>query len=321
MGLPEATLLFLRRIWVYFNTLDMKVEIRTFGGPAEVEKLLKLPSDIITSGAESCVHKFMLLKRDLAEIESMVVSAGKEFRVAVPPSPQSYFDRISEAALGLKGPLALNDLAFARYLRENGFEGRLLAGHGIVQCGEACPWIDEVLAPEDEFFTREHLTPTIAFGKLRELLKQYDISGIEVDALPRTLEIMKKYKGRYEMMAQADFIPVAVSRSCHTARFYGMEPPNCSCGRDNMLELELRKIYNVRKFIPRKTRAKRDTLDAYPHPLYILGNSIYWRSEPVDTGEAESVVDGLIFRSDLYISMDELEKAIEHSGNVEGQSA
>jgi hypothetical protein len=92
--------------------------------------------------------------------------------------------------------------------------------------------------------------------------------------------------------AHFEYAVVAYARSCHTARFYQKMPPECAQFCNSPLELELRDIFDLESlsFAP----PDADVKEVFPL-LYLLGNTIYMKSDCRDTAG----VDGVIVNCDM----------------------
>ena len=92
---------------------------------------------------------------------------------------------------------------------------------------------------------------------------------------------------------------VAYARSCHTARFYPKTLPACAHLYNSPRELGLRDIFDLESlsFAPPET----DVNQVFP-TLYLLGNTIYMKSECCDAAG----VDEVIVNCDMYGRMSDV---------------
>ena len=273
----------------------MMIELRT-SDYSKIESITGLIEDAhigsgvrIGVGSEACVHKLPATP-EIAQVSDLDCIDG--VTLVTPITPQKHFDRVcgyvSEVAdLGIRNlRIVVNDLGILYSCEID----RPVAGRGIVHTSEACPWVDHILRDESDYVRDAYLQTNLNYSRTCALLKGMGIEGIEIDLLPRTIVAARRIE--IPVYAHFGYAVVAYARSCHTARFYGELPPLCAQFCNSPLELELRDIFDLESlsFAP----PDADVKEVFP-VLYLLGNTIYMKSDCRDTAG----VDGVIFNCDM----------------------
>jgi hypothetical protein len=274
------------------------IEIRT-ADSSKIDTLLGLLEEFgvkIGLGSECCVHK-------LPTLEQVKTAASRldDLTVITPITPQKHFDWIMEYINGLPATvrLVVNDVGVLYSLHENGMLERfcpVIAGRGIVHTSEACPWVDHLLRDETELIKQAFLQTNLNYSRTLNFFKGLGISGMETDMAPRTVKAA--VSTGLPVAAHAEYIAVSYARSCHTARFYNEQPPECTQRCNSPIELELVDMFDLSGIPPGFAQPSQEMLDIFP-PLYLLGNTLFMKSDCHDTRELERV----IINSDMYDSM------------------
>lgn len=251
-------------------------------------------------GSEGCVHK-------LPPAGEVVRAAGLDclggVTLVTPITPQKHFDRVCAyirevtgevADLGIRNfRIVVNDLGI---LYSCDLENPV-AGRGIVHTSEACPWVDHLLRSESDYVRDAYLQTNLNYSRTYALLKEMGVAGIETDLLSRTIAAAKRLDT--PVYTHFGYAVVAYARSCHTARFHQKTPPACVDLCNLPLELTLREIFDLESlgFAP----PDADVKEVFP-TLYLLGNTIYMKSDFCDAAG----VDGVIVNVDMYERLSDL---------------
>ncbi|MBW6519099.1 MAG: hypothetical protein K0A89_11445 [ANME-2 cluster archaeon] len=238
-------------------------------------------------GSESCVHR-------LPSVEQVEAIARQieGLTVVTPITPQKHYDRILEYIRGLPCGvrLVVNDVgvlyALHRDGRLDGFE-TVAAGRGIVHTSEACPWVDHLVRDESEEVKAAFLQTNLNYSRTLHFMKEMGISAMETDLESRT--VRAALKTGLPVAGHAEFIAVSYTRSCHTARFFGEQPPGCIRRCNSPMELELVDMFDLSGKPPGFAQPSPEMLEVYP-VLYLLGNTVYFKSDCMDTAGLERVI-------------------------------
>lgn len=274
----------------------MMIELRT-SDYSKIESITGMIEDAdvgsgvrIGVGSEACVHK-LPATQEIAQVSDLDCAGG--VTLVTPITPQKHFDRVCEyvsevADLGIRNlRIVVNDLGILYSCDID----RPVAGRGIVHTSEACPWVDHILRDESDYVKDAYLQTNLNYSRTCALLKGMGIEAVEIDLLPRTIAAARRLD--FSVYAHFGYAVVAYARSCHTARFYSELPPQCAQFCNSPLELELRDIFDLESlsFAP----PDAEVAEVFP-VLYLLGNTIYMKSDCRDTAGA----DGVIVNCDMY---------------------
>ncbi|MCL7412984.1 MAG: hypothetical protein M8353_05115 [ANME-2 cluster archaeon] len=244
-------------------------------------------------GSECCVHR-------LPSIEQVdnIARQVENLTVVTPITPQKHYDRMLEYIRGLPRAIRLvvNDVGvlYALY-REGGLDGfgPVAAGRGIVHTSEACPWVDHLVRDESEEVKSAFLQTNLNYSRTLQFMKNIGISAMETDMESRTIRAARKTG--LTVAGHAEFIAVSYTRSCHTARFFGEQPPSCVRRCNSPMELELVDMFDLSGTPPGFAQPSPEMLEVYP-VLYLLGNTVYLKSDCMETAGLERVV----INADMY---------------------
>lgn len=265
------------------------IEIRS-SDTAKMDRLLALCEEqgaSIGIGSECCVHR-------LPSIEQVGKIAGQmeDLSVVTPITPQKHYDRMLEYIRGLPRSIRLvvNDVGVLYALhRDGGLDGfeEVAAGRGIVHTSEACPWVDHLVRDESEEVKAAFLQTNLNYSRTLEFMKGMGISAMETDLESRT--IRAALKTGLPVAGHAEFIAVSYTRSCHTARYYGEVPPSCVQRCNSPMELELVDMFDLSGTPPGFAQPSPEMFEIFP-TLYLLGNTVYFKSDCKDTTGLERVI-------------------------------
>lgn len=271
------------------------IEIRT-SDSAKTDRILSLSEELTTAvglGSECCVHK-------LPAIDLVRDTAGKihELTIVTPITPQQHYDRvldyIRELPQGIR--LVVNDVGVLYSLhKEGGLEGfsAVVAGRGIVHTSEACPWVDHLIRGESGDVKEAFLQTNLNYSRTLEFMQDMGVSAMETDLESRT--VRAALRTGLPVGAHGEYIAVSYARSCHTARFYGDEPPACVQRCNSPMEIELVDMFDLSGTPPGFAQPSPEMLEIFP-TLHLLGNTIFMKSECKETEGLERV----IINADMY---------------------
>lgn len=271
------------------------IEIRS-GNGTKVDPLLGLCEEYGTRfglGSESCVHRLPSVEH----VEA-IVRKIEGLTVVTPITPQKHYDLMLEYVKSLPGGIRLvvNDMGMLYTLHRDGvldsFEA-VAAGRGIVHTSEACPWVDHLVRDESEAVRSAFLQTNLNYSRTLHLIKGMGISAMETDMESRTIRAARRTG--LPVAGHMEYIAVSYTRSCHTARFFGEQPPGCILRCNSPMELELVDMFDLSGTPPGFAQPSPEMLEVYP-VLYLLGNTVYFKSDCVDTAGLERVV----MNADMY---------------------
>jgi hypothetical protein len=271
------------------------IEIRT-ADYSKLENILNRADEFnirFGLGSESCVHKLPRL-----DILRNTISNIADLTVVTPITPQKHYnwmlDYINELPSGVN--LVINDVGILYSLNKTKSLGRfekIIAGRGIVHTSEACPWVDHLLRDESEQIKEAFLQTNLNYIRTLDFFKKMGITGMETDLESRTVNAA--LKTGLPVSAHIEYIAVSYARSCHTSRFYSEQPPACVNRCNNPFELQLIDMFDLSSVPPGFAQPSPEMMEIYP-PLYLLGNTIFMKSNCQDTNGLEHV----IINADMY---------------------
>jgi hypothetical protein len=183
-------------------------------------------------------------------------------------------------------------------------------GHFLSTTYEASPWFDLMISQENEFVKRVCSENFMNDSHLTEFLKKLGVVGIESELLPNVLQSLREIRSRgLHVGVLLDFVPVTFSRVCHTRRFRGLAPPECSVKCNYPIKLQ---ITHYREWwIPgaKFKEIRRELRERIPE-MYAFGNVVY-RKTLFDLNENYDFIDYAILDTKFY-SLDELSERLKH---------
>ena len=247
-----------------------------------LDEALALPASAISVGHEGCPHKLPGVE-DLQRAAERIRGSGKSFTFVVPISYERFIAEVAErvVALARTGPIIVvaNDLGMLAELADRGLPGTctLAAGHGLSYSFEQQPWIDLSLDREAPAIREAFCRNSLDDPQLWPELRKWGVSMIEVDGLPRTSASFTSLRAAgFDLNVLLDVVPVAYARSCHTARYYGIAPPECVHHCDRPFELTAtdrwRLVHGNLELISKQARAEIPDFT-------VFGNVVYRRTE------------------------------------------
>jgi hypothetical protein len=271
------------------------IEIRT-ADYSKLENILNLADKFnlrVGLGSECCVHKLPGL-----DILKNTISHVANLTVVTPITPQKHYkwmlDYINELPSGVN--LVINDAGILYSLNKTKSLGKfdkIIAGRGIVHTSEACPWVDHLLRDESEHIKEAFLQTNLNYSRTLDFFKKMGMTGMETDLESRTVNAA--LKTGLPVSAHIEYIAVSYARSCHTSRFYKEQPPECVHRCNNPIELELIDMFDLSSVPPGFAQPSPEMMEIFPH-LYLLGNTIFMKSNCQDTKGLEQV----IINADMY---------------------
>jgi len=271
------------------------IEIRTADNSA-IDQILALSDEFglqMGVGSESCVHK-------LPSPDKVKRLAGlmEGLSVVTPITPQKHYehmlDYIKLLPSGVR--LVVNDMGILYALHNSGDAKNfnpLVAGRGIVHTGQACPWIDHLLRDESDLIKDAFLATNLNYSRTLSLFKDMGITAMETDLESKTIEAA--VKTGLPVGAHYEYIAVSYARSCHTARFFSEQPPECASRCNVPIKLELVDMFDLSGTPPGFAQPDQEMMDIFPD-LYLLGSTIYFKSSCMEMEGAQRV----IINADMY---------------------
>jgi len=251
--------------------MPMRFEVRT-GQKKRVRELMELGLPVFI-GSESCPH----LLPAAGELAGLGVDG-----VVLPLTPQRHLADVLEvgrSALELGLRLVVNDAGVLWCLKDLNPRD-VSAGRGLVHGIEACPWVDDLLRGESRRVRESLLQTTFDYSRNQRLFAGLGVTRIEIDNLPHALSRQRQL----DVAVHADYVMVAYTMSCHTARHLDLQPPAClkDCGR--LYSLELVDTFSMKNGMPVFDEPDQRVKQIYP-TLHVLGNGVFSRTDaPIPDG-------------------------------------
>ena len=248
--------------------------------------------DNVRFGSEFCAWKLPSLK-SLENAYKQTIETGKKFIYITPRVPENSLKNIKEQLnfLNKNGAtdVVINDWGVLNILEKHP-NLRIQIGRQLVYMPARCPWSQEELsvafsdvAHGREIFNQTNLNylPTIRF------LQNMNIKGADMDWIPESFQHFNFIvRNGLQVSIYLFLVPVAITRSCHTARYLGVNNPEY-CSR------------------PCDTKAFKLTQKQMGTELYLLGN-VAFRMTQSSQADIESL--NKIGVTDIVISMDPITK-------------
>ena len=254
------------------------IEIRT-ADTAKIGLVLELSGEFglnVGIGSECCVHK-LPSPVEVAEIASQV----EDLTVVTPITPQRHYESVLDFIMGLpRGVrLVINDVGVLYSLDRDGvLDGfsAVVAGRGIVHTSEACPWVDHLLRDESKEVKDAFLQTNLNYSRTLGFFRDMGVSALETDLELRTVEAA--LRTGLPVAGHVEFIAVSYARSCHTARFFGEVPPDCTGRCNGPMELELVDMFDLSGSPPGFAQPSPEMLGIFPK-LYLLGATVFMKRD------------------------------------------
>jgi len=253
--------------------------------------------DKVRFGSEFCAWKLPSLK-SLEKAYEQTLETEKKFIYITPRVPEKSLKVVEDHLKFLDGnganDVVINDWGVLNILEKHP-NLRIQIGRQLVYMPARCPWSQEELsvafsdlAQGQEIFNQTNLNylPTIQF------LQNYNIKGADVDWIPESFQNFNYIvRSGLQVSIYLNLIPVAITRSCHTARYLGEDDPE-NCSR------------------PCDTKAFKLKQKQMGIELYLLGNVAYRMTQPSQT-EIETL--NKIGVKDIVISINTIMKTGERN--------
>lgn len=226
----------------------MKIEVR-LSDLKQLDAALKTNCDAIGIGNEGCCAKMPGLE-DTKSAWAKIKDAGKDFSVVTPKAPQRVFNDIMGYIEGIKAldpdiPITVNDYGVMTAL--GGSYSNIYLGRMVIFTIEECPWYYSMIRDETPEIQETSLQLNIKHSYKMKLFKQFNLTGVELNLLPKTMENSYSYvrENGFKINAYYGFSTIALSRSCHVRRYLGVEDFSCTDACNEYVMLSLRDIYQI----------------------------------------------------------------------------
>jgi len=302
----------------------MKISIRV-SNTEQLKDAIKLKPNYIGIGSEYCVYKvpeYEVLSMMLDQIDKN----GIKPEILTPFVPETHVPRIMDLIISLNErgtpfDLTINDLGLLKLISEK-VENRcfdMYIGHVYSTSFENCPWHEKVLSEESEEIKEGWCQNNFVNDLLLEHMCSMGISGVELEMLPVMLNKSTKYfrNKNIKIKGMLDYIPSAITRACHIARYYDKKPSfECTSYCDKVLNARF-----THRYIPDNTEepyevVNEELIRPVTPDYLIIGNAIYCKRE-VDINEKNiNNVDSITFDMRAF-SIEELEKRINRLKEID----
>lgn len=202
---------------------------------------LKSSCDAVRFGTEFCEWNIPTTNA-LKEAHQLTLDSGKEFIYITPRLPidkvdliKEHFQYLNETSEKNKTVVVINDLGGLNILSQGTFSNLYpYLGRQLISIpSRARPPMAELMKGgvlkrfiSQRLFNRTNLNygPTINF------FKELGVKGVDIDWLPDTFPYIKSVaRNKLNVCVHSHLSIIAITRSCHTARFLGeKEPEHCS---------------------------------------------------------------------------------------------
>jgi len=258
----------------------MNIAIQT-GNFSLLKEALASSCQKIRFGSEFCMYALPSIDA-LETAYNLTKEAGNDFVYVTPRLAEDYMDIMRKHLLLINdlggATVVVNDLGTLHVLRE--FSAlRPHLGRQLVYTPSRCPW-KEITEHPVSFFTKRKVRKifyqtSLNYEPTIEFFKGLGAVGTDVDWIPEIFPNLKSLSQKnLQISVHLYYIPVAITRKCHMARFLGEEDLD-KCSR------------------PCYTKAYSMYNELLDTRLYLHGNTVFKRIEPERRMMAQIVKQGV----------------------------
>lgn len=205
----------------------------------QLEMAIAAGADIIGIGDEGCVHR-LPGREPLKELVVEAIRNNKRFRLVTPFATQASIEQILAAIRQVEDqagllPTVVNSHGVLWRLKKERLTHPLILGITFSNSAEQVAWREVCFTEErKEVKLVMYQHPLNQRDKIY-YYREFGVIGAAVNPLPGALASVAamEAKGWNSFIIHVDAINIGISRSCHTARHYGLKPPDCrvACNR------------------------------------------------------------------------------------------
>lgn len=262
----------------------MKVEVRT-RDISEINLIMEMAIDIVGVGDEGCVLKLPLYNKAL-ELKKSILANGFKFRYITPKIPEEHFESVLETIKllvedGRNFYLTVNDIGLLDACNErNILPNHVTIGRSLSRSFEDCPWYKHILRNEDKFMKKAILQNNMAHKIKINFFKKYNVKSIESNILENQKEAFKNIKNNgLDIDVHYEFIAIAFSRVCQTAKYLKASIPECSQACKSKIDIELKKVWYRKNGKDPCNQKLSEELKKINPCFSLLGNVLYRKSK------------------------------------------
>lgn len=205
--------------------MEVGVQVSELG---MLREAVKSKCNGIIFGSEFCMFRIPSMD-ELEEAYSLTCDVEKAFTYTLPRLSDGALEKIRKHFTFLNNVgevrVVINDLGALKILKEYpNLKPHL--GRQLVYIPARCPW-GEITEYEVGFFVKRKIKKifyqtSLNYKPTIEFFKSHDVEGADVDWIPKCFPHFNFIvKNGMKLSAHLHLIPVAITRKCHMARFFG----------------------------------------------------------------------------------------------------
>ncbi len=208
--------------------------------------------DSIRFGTEGCVNKFCYIMSELLGRQ-----LDLEFiNIVTPRIPEAYTNQVFDLIVKLDekykiNSIVINDLGLLYRLKMAGLSfNEIIIGRTLVRSVSYVPWGDYITRDESEEVKRNLLMINMYHKSKLELLKNFNVTGVELCFFPLIDEAIEYLHDNGFMVYVHDkSIIASIGRTCPIVRMNNCMASKCEGLCDNSLNIKLSKTWGVNKIM------------------------------------------------------------------------
>ncbi|MCL2252928.1 MAG: hypothetical protein FWC09_00645 [Lachnospiraceae bacterium] len=242
------------------------------------EDYFKYEIDIISVGDEGCIFH-MPSSKEIISIFNTIINAGLQPKLITPKVVDIHFEKIMDLLQTLVNnhldyQLVINDFGvlYEAYNRKI-LPSQVFVGRSLSRTLEDTPW--HFLLLENEEFSDDMISNTMADYSKYKFLKNYGITGIETSLLPEAMRgLARIQKWGWKINCHLANCAVAFARKCAYAKHKNLEIGNCVNHCHESIDITMSQYSNGIDYQPCHNQLDKKLLD-----FNLLGNVLYRRIE------------------------------------------
>jgi hypothetical protein len=274
--------------------------------------------DRISVGSEGCMYK-VPAEKELIDLLYKAVANGKSFSLVLPKISEKFMmtalekiNKINEQKIPYT--LIANDFGLLYACEKEGLlPQEVVIGRGVSRSFADCLWYEHILRDEDDYNKRTMIQNNMYDEDKKNVLNKFKVSGVECNMHINQEESYKNlFQLGYQVHVHYNYISVAFSRACQTARYHNVQAGNCKECCEKPINLTMNKIWT--RDVTMKSREEQiNRRIAELEPEFILHGNVLYRKSKEDADKLSlDYVSTIIFDSAL-ITKEEMDKA---AGNL-----
>jgi hypothetical protein len=272
--------------------------------------------DEFSIGTETCFHK-MPKPNELIKFVKNLNEIGKKTTIVTPKVPESQVDKFINYLKKVykyivNCEIVVNDFGVLEIVSsELGMANDIVIGRGIARTMVDCPWYEHIIRSESISTKRNILQNNMHDNFKKKLLDEYNVKGIECNWNKNQIESYANLKKLgYKVKTSADFNIIAFSRVCQIAKYFDIKHPNCTRYCNEVLEIEMKKIWSRRKDLEVFKNDSCKDIKGCEQKFYLIDNTLRTRTDKILKVDM-NYIDTIIFEQrslNSYINYEYIKK-------------